>query len=155
LAGHRQLVHSTSTARELDEQRQRLDQWQRALKQKEAETAHTAEATRALNAELLRREQAVREEEQVTPEDHVLGIIQGEIESLPEVTVDTILRIRGVDYRIEDGRLIHLYWPEGQKTEFADGQWFQFGGRAYRIHDRRLRAISASTILAKLLGEQG
>ena len=75
-----------------------------------------------------------------------------EIASLPDVTGETILRVDGADYRIhEDGRLEHLYWPKGEKTEFEDGGWFQFEGRAYAIRDGKLREVSSSEILAEIL----
>jgi hypothetical protein len=162
LAGHRRLAHSTSTARTLDERKRALDEQSRAVtakertaQQREADAARVGEAARRKESELLLREEAVREAESIPEQDRVRGTARNQIATLPEVTTQTILRIRGVDYRIENDRLIHLYWPKGERTTFEDGQWFQFGGRAYRVHDGKLRAIPTSTILARVLGEEG
>jgi hypothetical protein len=159
LAGHRRLKHSTSTARELDEQRRVLEGQareltakERAAQQREAETARAVEATRRREAEIARRERAVREAEETSEAERLRRTVEREVDALPEVTSETILRVRGTDYRIsEEGRLVHLYWPKGEKTEIEEGEWFQFGGRAYRIEDGRLSEVQSATILAEVL----
>jgi len=154
LAGHRRLKHSTSTARALDERNQALTEHQRALETKAAELTRKEDAARRREAEAARRERAAREIEKTPESERVSRIVHREIASLPEVTSETILRVRGTDFRIEDGRLRHLYWPSGEKTEFQDGQWFQFEGRAYCIRDGGLRAVRPSALLAEVLAEE-
>jgi hypothetical protein len=162
LTGHRRLKHSTSTARQLDEHRQALEQRQQALttreraaQQKAADAARAAEAVRGKEAELAGRE-ALVEEAEATPEtDRIRRVVREQIESLREVTTDTILRVDGTDFRFSDtGDLVHLYWPKGEKTEFAEGEPFQHGGRAYCIRHGRLEAVRSATLLAKVLGEE-
>jgi vacuolar-type H+-ATPase subunit I/STV1 len=154
LAGHRRLAHSASTARFLDERSRALEAKEKATERKATEAAKAAEATKRREAELARRERAAREIEETPEAERVRRIVAREIASLPEVTTETVLRVNGDDYRIrEDGSLEHLYWPKGKKTEFEEGQWFQFGGRAYCITDGRLRAVRPSAILAEVLGE--
>lgn len=154
LAGHRRLAHSMSTAQALDERGRELEEHGRALESKSAEIARREAAARRRDAELASREQAAREIEE-TPESERLGrILRREIESLPEVDSETILRVRGADYRIEEGRLKHLYWPNGEKTEFEEGQWFRFEGRASCVRDGELRAVRSSSILASVLEEE-
>jgi len=84
--------------------------------------------------------------------ERVDRIVRREVALLPEVTPETTLRVRGADYRIEDGRLQHLYWPEGEKTEFDEGQWFQFDGRAYCVQGGKLCEIQPSAILESRRG---
>jgi len=159
LAGHRRLKHSTSTRAELDEQRRVLEGQARELTAKEraaqqgkAEAARAAEATRKREAEIARRERAVREAEETPEVERLRKTVMREIAALPEVTTETILRVRGTDYRIsEEGCLVHLYWPKGEKTEFEEDEWFQFGGRAYRIEDGRLNEVPSARILAEVL----
>jgi hypothetical protein len=147
LAGHWRLAHSNSTRRALDEHRRALDQQSVELKRREG-------AARRAETEAARRERAARDIEE-TPESERIGrIVAREIASLPEVTEETILRVNGRDYRIEDGRLTHLYFPDGEKTDFEDGQWFQFGGRAYCVRDGNLRSVRPSAILAEFLDEE-
>jgi hypothetical protein len=162
LAGHRRLAHSTSTSRQLEERRRALDEQSRAVASKEraaqqsaADVARIAETNRRREADLSQREEEVRAAGAIPENGRVRGVARQQIAALPEVTPQTILRIRGVDYRVnERGELIHLYWPKGLKTEFEDGQWFRFGGHAYRIHAGELRWVPPSKILARLLGEK-
>jgi hypothetical protein len=154
LAGHRRLAHSASTARVLDERIRHLDERGKALESRSAEIARREATAKRRDSELARREQAAREIEQTPESERVGRIVRRGIASLPAVTSDTILRVRGVDYRIEDGRLRHLYWPKGEKTEAEEGQWFQFEGRAYCIRDDRLQAVRSSSLLAHVLGEE-
>ena len=162
LAGHRRLAHSTSTARELDERQRALAQRtqaatekERAAREREAEARRGAEATRLKEAELARREKTVQEAESTPEAKRLLKVVRAEIQSLPEVSTETILRVNGTDYRISDaGELVHLYWPEGEKTEFQVGERFQYGGRAYCIRGGKLEAVRSSTLLAKVLGEE-
>jgi hypothetical protein len=154
LAGHRRLAHSASTVQALDERDRELTEHRRALESKASEVARREAAAKRRETELGRREQVARETED-TPESERIGrVVRREIASLPEVTPETILRVRGADYRIEDGRLRHLYWPKGEKAEFEEGQWFQFGGRAHCIRDGKLRAVRSSSILASFLNEE-
>jgi hypothetical protein len=154
LAGHRRLAHSASTARALDERNQALTEHQRALETKAAELARKEEAARRREAEAARRERAAREIEETPDSERVQRIVDSEIASLPEVTTETILRVNGTDYRIEDGRLRHLYFPNGEKTDFEEGEWFQFDGRAYCVQDGELRAVRWASILAAVLDEE-
>jgi hypothetical protein len=154
LAGHRRLAHSASTARALDERNQGLTEHLRALETKAAEVARKEEAARRREAEAARRERAAREIEE-TPESERIGrILRREIETLPEVTSETILRVNGRDYRIEEGQLRHLYFPNGEKTEYEAGEWFQFDGQAYCVHNGELRVVRSSSILASVLDEE-
>jgi len=154
LAGHRRLAHSTSTARALDERSRELDEHRRALERQSGELKRREEAARRRETEAARRERAAREIEE-TPESERIGrIIRREIGTLPEVTSETILRVNGTDFCIEEGRLRHLYFPDGEKTEFEEGQWFQFEGRAYCVRDGELRAVRSASILAAVLEEE-
>ena len=155
LAGHRRLAHSASTARALDERGRELDEHRQALESKSAEITRRETAAKRRETELAHREQAAREIEETSESERIGRIVRHEIESLPEVTTETILRVRGADYRIEDGKLRHLYWPPGEKTEFEEGQWFQFGERAYCVRDGELRSVRSSSILASVLEEEG
>jgi hypothetical protein len=155
LAGHRRLAHSASTARALDERNEALTEHQRALETKADELARREEAARRREAEAVRRERAAREIEETPESERVQRIVDREIETLPEVTSETILRVNGTDYRLrDDGSLEHLYWPKGEKIEFEGGQWFQFGGRAYCIREGKLLAVRPSAILAEVLDEE-
>lgn len=108
------------------------------------------------DAELTERERLVEETLQVPADERLRNTVRTKVASLPEVTTGSIVRVRGTDYRItEDGRLVWLWFPKGQKAEFEDGQWFRFGGRAYRIHDGELSAVPPSTILTHLLDREG
>lgn len=153
LAGHRRLAHSASTAQALDQRTGELDEQRRGLESKSADIARREAATRRRDAELAQREQAAREIEETPESERVGRIVRREIASLPEVTTETILRVSGTDYRIEDGQLRHLYWPKGEKTEFDEGERFRLDGRAYFIRDGRLQAVRSSAILASVLGE--
>ena len=162
LAGDRRLKHSTGTARELEERRRSTEQKEAELRaQQEAAERRAAEITRAAEvikrreAEIARRQRELEAAERVPKSERLRRAAEEEIAALPEVTEETILRVRGDDYRIEDGRLKHLYFPEGEKTEFEEGEWFQFEGRAYSIRDGRLREVSAAEILAEILEEEG
>ena len=161
LAGHRRLAHSASTRAELDERTRSAEQREVELRQREvaterraAEAARLADATRRREAEIARRQREFEAAAAVPKSERLRKAAMEEIASLPDVTGETILRVRGVDYRIEDGRLVHLYWPKGEKTEFEDGQWFQFGGQAYAVRDGKLRAVSPAEILADVLEEE-
>lgn len=154
LAGHRRLAHSTCKARELDERDQALEEHRRALEQQSQEVKRREEAARRRETEAARRERAAREVEETPESERVRRIVEREIASLTEVNAETILRVRGVDYRIEGGRLRHLYWPSGEKTEFEEGAWFEFEARAYCIRAGELRAVRPSAILASVLDEE-
>ncbi|MDG6898800.1 MAG: hypothetical protein JRN24_03575, partial [Nitrososphaerota archaeon] len=161
LAGHRRLKHSASTARELEERKRSAEQKeaelrarQEATERRAAEAARVAEATKRREAEIARRQRELAAAEAIPKSERLRKAVEEEIVSLPEVTEETILRVRGADYRIEDGRLRHLYWPKGEKTEFEEGERFQFDGRAYCIRDGRLQAVRSSAILASLLQEE-
>ena len=153
LAGHRRLAHSASTARALDERGRELDEHGNALESRSVEIARREATTKRRESELARREQAAREIEETPESERVRRIVESEIGSLPEVTTETILRVNGADYRIEDGRLRHLYWPKGEKIDFEEGARFQFEGRAYCVRGGELRAVQPSAILASVLGE--
>jgi hypothetical protein len=154
LAGHRRLAHSASTVQALTERDRELTEHQRALESKASEVERREAAAKRREVELGRREQTAREIEEIPEAEKVGRIVRRKIAALPEVTSETILRVRGVDYRIEDGRLRHLYWPKGEKAEFEEGQWFQFVGRAYCVRDGQLRAVRSSSILASVLNEE-
>ena len=161
LAGHRRLKHSASTARELEERKRSAEQKeaelrarQEATERRAAEAARVAEATKRREAEIARRQRELAAAEAIPKSERLRRAVEEEIGSLPEVTEETILRVRGADYRIEGGKLRHLYWPKGEKIEFAEGERFQFGGRAYCVRDGRLRGVSASEILAEVLGKE-
>ena len=161
LAGHRRLAHSASTARELEVRRRSTEQKeaelrarQEAAERKAAEATRAAEAARRREAEIARRQRELAAAEAIPKSDRLRRAVEEEITTLPEVTPETILRVRGDDYRIEDGRLHHLYWPKGEKTEIEEGQWFQFEGQAYCIREGKLRAVRPSSILANFLEEE-
>lgn len=153
LAGHRRLAHSTATRSNLEAQANDLAEREAAAKRREGEAARKAEAARQREADLARRQEEIAAAEAVPQAERIRKIVRDRVGTLPEVTADSILRVRGHDYRIEAGRLIHLYWPSGQRTELEDSQWFRVGGRAYKIADGRLLAVPASTVLASYLGE--
>ena len=163
LAGHRRLAHSASTARELEVRRRSTEQKeaelrarQEAAERKAAEATRAAEAARRREAEIARRQRELAAAEAIPKSDRLRRAVEEEIASLPEVTSETILRVNGADYRIhEDGQLVHLYWPKGEKTEFDEGEWLQFEERAYCVRDGKLRGVSASEILAEVLEEEG
>jgi hypothetical protein len=92
-----------------------------------------------------------------TPEPERLNaIVTREVQSFPEIEEDGLLRVRGRDYRLSSERgLVHVHWPKGEKSAFGEGEWFQFGGRAYRVRHERLESVPSSAILAKFLGEEG
>ena len=154
LSGHRRLAHSASTVQALDERRQELEEHGRALESKSAEIARREAAAKRRETELGRRELAAREIEETPETERVDRIVRRKIAQLPEVTSETILRVGGVDYRIEDGRLRHLYWPKGEKTPFEEGQWFRFEERPYCVREGKLRTVRSSAILASVLGEE-
>ena len=154
LAGHWRLAHAGSTRRALDERDRELVEHRRALDQQSSELKRREEAARRAEAEAARRERAAREIEETPESERVGRMVAHEIASLPEVTEDTILRVNGRDYRIKGGRLRHLYFPDGEKIDFEDGQWFQFGGRAYCVRDGNLRSVRPSAILAEFLDEE-
>lgn len=161
LAGHWRLKHSTSTARELEERKRSTEQKeaevkarQEAAERRAAEAARAAEANKRREAEIARRQRELAAAEAIPKSERLRRAVEEQIAALPEVTEETILRVDGADYRIrEDGRLEHLYWPKGEKTEFAEGERFQFGGRAYCVWDGRLREVTSAEILAKVLEE--
>ena len=163
LAGHRRLKHSVSTARELEERKRSAERKeaevkarQEAAERKAAEAARAAEATRRQEAEIARRQREFAAAEAIPKSERLRRATEEEIATLPEVTPETILRVSGADYRIhEGGRLEHLYWPKGEKTEFEEGEWFQFEGRAYSLRDGSLREVSAAEILTEILEEEG
>jgi hypothetical protein len=162
LAGHRRLKHSASTARELEERKRSAEQKeaelrarQEATERRAAEAARVAEATKRREAEIARRQRELAAAEAIPKSERLRRAVEEEIATLPEVTPETILRVEGADYRIhEDGRLEHLYWPKGEKTEFEEGEWFRFGGRAYCVRDGRLREVTSAEILAEVLEEE-
>jgi hypothetical protein len=154
LAGHRRLAHSATIRRALDERARELDEHRLALEQQSGELERREEAAARRETEAARRERAAREIEEVPETERIDRIVRREIESLPEVTTETILRVRDADYRIEDGRLRHIYWPKGEKTEFDEGQWFQFDGRAHYVRDGQLRTVRQSVVLASVLNEE-
>ena len=162
LAGHRRLKHSTSTARELEERKRSAEHKEAELRARQesaerqaAEAARAAEAVRRREAEIARRQRELAAIERVPKSERLRRTVEEEIATLPDVTPETILRVEGADYRIhEDGRLEHLYWPKGEKTEFEEGEWFQFEGRAYCVRNGKLRGVSAAEILAAVLGKE-
>lgn len=154
LAGHRRLAHSASTRSDLEAQANDLAEREVAAKRRERQAAQKAEAARQREADLSRRQEEIAAEEAVSEDERIRKIVRERIASLREVTSQTIIRVRGADYRIEDGRLIHLYWPSGEKTDFEEGQWFRIGRRAYKVAEGRLFAVRAPTILASYLREE-
>ena len=165
LAGHRRLAHSTSTARALDERKRSAEQREAELKSREtaavqraAEAARSTEAVKHREAEVARRQRELEATEAATEAvpkaERLRRAVQEEIAELPEVTEGAIFRVRGTDYRIEDGRLVHLYWPKGEKTDFEEGRWFQFAGRAYAVRNGKLCEVSPAEILAEVLEEE-
>ena len=161
LAGHRRLKHSASTARELEERKRSAEQKeaelrarQEATERRAAEAARVAEATKRREAEIARRQRELAAAEAIPKSERLRRAVEEEIATLPEVTEETILRVRGDDYRIENGRLKNLYWPTGEKTGFEEGEWFRFEGRAYCVRDGKLRGVSAAEILAAVLGKE-
>lgn len=113
----------------------------------------SGEEAAAREAELEERELRVEQAEQTPKEVRLRAMFEERIQSLPEVTARTILRVNGTDFRIEDGRLKWLLFPNGKKTTFEEGQWFRYEGRAYRVSGGVLRSIPSSEVLANLLGE--
>lgn len=161
LAGHRRLAHSTSTARELDERKRSTEQKETELRAREAaaerkatEAARSAEAVKHRETEIARRQLELTEAEAIPEAERLRKIVEEQVGALPEVTAETILRCQGRDYQVQDGRLVHLYWPEGEKTEFEDGEWFQFEGHAYAIREGRLREVPPKEILGSVLEEK-
>lgn len=154
LAGHRRLAHSTSSANALEERGRELEEHRQVLESRSAEIARRESTAKRHEVELARREAAAREIEDTPDSERVGRIVRREIASLPEVASDSILRVNGTDYRIQNGELRHLYWPKGEKTDFEEGERFQFGGRAYFIRSGRLQAVHSSAILASLLQEE-
>jgi hypothetical protein len=154
LAGHRRLAHSATTRSELEAKAGEAAERERAAKRREADAAQRAEATRRQEAAVARREQEVAAAEAV-PETERLGAVSArEIARLPEVRPGAILRVNGVDYRISEDGLAHVYWPKGEKIEVEEGERFRFAGCAYSILGGTLRPVPASAILARLLGEE-
>jgi hypothetical protein len=154
LAGHRRLAHSTSIRFELEAKQEELARQEAAARRRESEVAQRAEATRRHAADVGRREQEVAAAEAISENERLSRISAREVARLTEVRSGAILRVQGVDYRISEKGLDHVYFPAGEKTELAPGQWFRFGGRAYRVRDGRLREVPTAAILARLLGEE-
>lgn len=154
LAGHRRLAHSTSTRAELEARETKTAEREAASKRREAELARQVEVARRAEAVLRGREEAVRAAEAIPQQERLKGTAAGAIGRLPEVRTGAILRVNGVDYRLTDNGLVHVYWPKGEKIELEEGDLFRFNGRPYCIRGGSLRPISASAILARLLGEE-
>ena len=141
LAGHRRLAHSTSAARALEERSRGLGEHQRALEaraaeieQREASARQQVESTRRRETALARREQAIREAEETTSADKVRREISQFKDGLPEYEEGEIVRFGGNDYRVEDGRLSHVYFPDGEKHEHEEGDLLRIGERVYWVH---------------------
>jgi hypothetical protein len=154
LAGHRRLAHSASTRSNLEAKSEEVAAREAAAKRRETEAARQAEAVRQAESDLARREQALRAMEAIPEVDRLQGVAGREVARLPEVPSGAILRVNGVDYRISEDGLVHVYWPKGEKTEVEEGERFRFAGRAYSIRGGSLRPVPASAILARLLGEE-
>jgi hypothetical protein len=106
-------------------------------------------------AELSQREKRVQEVEEIPVEERLRRVVRREIVSLPEVTVETVLRCDGRDYRLSKDGLVHVYFPQGEKIEFEDSAPFRFEGRAYCIKNRALAHVPASSIFGRVLGKEG
>ena len=78
-------------------------------------------------AALSGREERLQRALGTPAEERLRESVQRKIQALPEATSETILRVRGVDYRIENGDLKHLWFPSGKKTDFEENQWFRSG----------------------------
>lgn len=154
LAGHRRLAHSTSTLSELNARGARSAEREATAKRREAELTRQVEAARQTDADLGRREEAVRVAEAVPERERIGTAAARQIARLPEVRAGAILRVNGVDYRLSESGLTHVYWPKGEKFEVGEGERFRLGGRAYCIRSGQLRPVPASAILARLLGEE-
>jgi hypothetical protein len=144
LAGHKRLAHSISTAQELDQRQKAIEQRSQAFTARERAAHHR-------ETELARRERAIREAEEIPEAARLRAVVSEEIEALPEVSSETILRCDGWDYRFEGGELVHVYFPQGEKTEFAEGEPFRIGGRAFCIRSRGLERVHPATLLARVL----
>ena len=155
LAGHRRLAHSASTRSELKTKAVEQAERESTARRREVAVARRVEAVQQREVDLVRRERGVAAIESVPEHERIQMVVADRVRALPTVTVETILRVNGKDYRItEKGDLVHLYWPKGEKTPFEEGARFQFAGRAYCIRGRRLLSVPSSTLLAELLGEQ-
>jgi hypothetical protein len=154
LAGHRRLAHSTSTRTELEAKASQVAEREAAAKNREDEAARRTEAARRAESDLTRRERALRAAEAIPESDRLRGVADRETARLPEVPSGAILRVDGIDYRISEDGLTHVYWPKGEKVEVEEGERFRFAGRAYSIRGGSLRPVPASAILARLLGEE-
>jgi hypothetical protein len=158
LAGHRRLAHSTSAARVLDERTRALERQgreltakERAAQQREAEAARLAEAARKREAELARRERAVRESEETTSAEKVRREIAQFREGLPKHEEGEIVRFDGTDYRVGDGGLTHVYFPDGQKHEHEEGDLFRSGETVYWIRNGEAVRLSDGQIIETIL----
>jgi hypothetical protein len=130
-----------------EEGRERLSELGKARWAGEADAAKR-------ESDLSSRESRLQEALGTPAEERLRESVRREVRALPEATSDTILRVRGVDYRIEDGKLTHLWFPSGKKTSFEEDQWFRYRGRAYRVSEGRLRPVPPSAILSRLLDKE-
>jgi hypothetical protein len=154
LAVLRRLAHSTSTFSELDARETKTVEREAAVKRREAELSRQVGAARRADAALRRREEALRGAEAVPERERIGTTAAREIAQLPEFRLGAILRVTGVDYRLTESGLVHVYFPSGEKTKIALGSWFRFNARAYRVQDGRLSADSTADVLGRFLGEE-
>lgn len=158
LAGHRRLAHSTNTARVLDERSRGLGERQRALdaraseiERKEASARRQVEATRRRETALTRRERAVRDAEATTSAEKVRREIARFKQGLPEHGEQEIVRFDGTDYRVEDGGLTHVFFPDGAKHEHEEGDLFRIGETVYWVRNGEAVRLSHGQIAETIL----
>jgi hypothetical protein len=127
------------------EGRERLSQLGRARWAAEADAEERAD-------ELAERERRLQAAEAKPESERLTRVIRREIEALPEIEDEGLVRVSGKDYRMtSENGLVHVYWPDGPKSDLGEGQTFQFGGRAYCVRESRLRKVSPESILSRLL----
>jgi hypothetical protein len=133
LAGHRRLAHATSSAQALAQRTQELNEQRRGIESKTAEVARREAAARRREAELSGRERVAREFEATSAAERLQREIAHFKERLPEFGNGEIVRFDGRDYRVEGGRLEHVYFPNREKHELDEGDIFRIGPHVYWV----------------------
>ena len=135
----------------LDERERTVTAKERSVKERESAAARALEGVRGREAELARRESALREAEEATSAEKVRREIAQFKEGLPEHEEGEIVRFDGTDYRVEDGGLTHVYFPDGEKHEHEEGDLFRIGEIVYWIRNGEAVRLSEGQIIDTIL----
>lgn len=137
--------------RELEEQGRKVAEKTREVERRLSDADKRERAASAREAELAQREARVEEFEEASSAEVLREEIAQFKAELPSFEEGDIARFGGRDFRVENGSVEHVFFPDGEKHELSEGDLFRVGDTVFWIRsDGGIGGLFADLVAVRL-----